>query len=75
MEHKTKHEDHQKREDEVANLWRTWMSANHTKNGLNGRTTLIWEKNRGLASSLSEMAGSGSGRKKASFYSGQISTG
>ena len=31
MEHKTKHEDHQRREDEVANLWHTWMSANITK--------------------------------------------
>ena len=31
MQHKTKHEDHQRRKDEVANFWRTWMSANITK--------------------------------------------
>jgi hypothetical protein len=33
MEHKTKHEDNQKRENEVANFWRTWMSKTLTKTG------------------------------------------
>ena len=31
MEHETKNEDHQTREDEVANLWCTWMSEIPTK--------------------------------------------
>ena len=31
MKHETKHKDHQRREDEVANLWRTWMSEISTK--------------------------------------------
>ena len=31
MEHETKNEDHQRREHEVANLWRTWMSEILTK--------------------------------------------
>ena len=45
MEHKTKHEDHQRRENEVANICRTWMTRTLTKtttnggNSLRGRTT------------------------------------
>jgi len=31
MEHKTKHKDHQRREDDVANLWRSWTSEIPTK--------------------------------------------
>ena len=31
MKHETKNEDHQTREDEVANLWCTWMSEIPTK--------------------------------------------
>ena len=31
MEHKTKHEDNQRRENEVANVWRTWMSETPQK--------------------------------------------
>ena len=31
MEHETKHEDNQRREDEIANLWRTWINETPTK--------------------------------------------
>ena len=31
MKHETKHKYHQKREDEVANFWSTWMSEIPTK--------------------------------------------
>ena len=31
MEHETKNEDHQTREDKVANFWCTWMSEIPTK--------------------------------------------
>jgi len=31
MEHETKHKDHQRRDNEVPNIWRTWMSRIPTK--------------------------------------------
>ena len=37
MEHERKHKDHQRREDEVANLWRTWTSEISTKLEKNGQ--------------------------------------
>ena len=41
MEHETKNEDHQTREDEVANLWCTWMSEIPTKLEKMGRTSTL----------------------------------
>ena len=38
MEHETKNEDHQTREDKVENLWCTWMSEIPTKLEKMGRT-------------------------------------
>ena len=75
MKHKTKHEDHQRREDEVANLWRIWMSANITKNGSNAGNTLIWEKNRARASSLVKWAPARLEEEEVPIYRGSISTG
>ena len=43
MEHETKNEDHQTREDEFVNLWCTWMSEIHTKLEKMGSTSsLTW---------------------------------
>ena len=47
MEHETKNEDHQTREDEVANLWCTWMSEISTKLEKMGEhllSNLPWEE-------------------------------
>ena len=41
MEHETKNEDHQTREEEVANLWCTWMSEIPTKLEKMGRTSTL----------------------------------
>ena len=40
MEHETKHKDHQRREDEVANFWRTWIREILTKLEKNGQHIL-----------------------------------
>ena len=41
MEHETKNEDHQTREDEFVNLWCTWMSEIHTKLEKMGSTSTL----------------------------------
>ena len=41
MEHQTKNEDHQTREDKVVNLWCTWMSEIPTKLEKMGRTSTL----------------------------------
>ena len=40
MKHETKHIDHQRREDEVANFWSNWMSEIPTKLEKNGQQLL-----------------------------------
>ena len=43
MEHETKNEDHQTGEDEVANLWSTWMSEIPTKlEKMDSTSSLTW---------------------------------
>ena len=68
MEHETKNEDHQTREDEVAdevaNFWCTWMSEIPTKLEKMGQHLLSntpWKKQP----ELGQMVGSVSERKKA----------
>ena len=41
MEHETKNEDHQTREDKVVNLWCTWMSEIPIKLEKMGRTSTL----------------------------------
>ena len=41
MEHQIKNEDHQTREDEVANLWCAWMSEIPTKLEKMGHTSSL----------------------------------
>ena len=76
MKHETKNEDHQTKEDEVANLWCTWMSEIPTKLEKIGSTSsLTWHGEEEEARALSVCSGSGSGRKAWPIYSRPISTG
>ena len=60
MEHETKNEDRQTREDEVANLWRTWMSEIPTKFEKMGQHLLCnlqWEETSRLVKWLARARG------------------
>ena len=52
MEHETKNEDHQTREDEFVNLWCTWMSEIHTKLEKMGSTYSSLECQNNLTKSI-----------------------
>ena len=65
MEHETKNEDHQTGEDEVANLWCTWMSEIPTKLEKIGQHLLSnspWEES---SSSVKWLAWARGGRRRA----------
>ena len=65
MEHETKNEDHQTREEEVANLWCTWMSEIPTKLEKMGQHLLSnsqWEES---PSSVKWLARARGGRRRA----------
>ena len=59
-----KNKDHQTREDEVANLGRTWMSKILTNIEKMGATPLLYISVEKKKLELGLSAGSGSGRKK-----------
>ena len=65
MEHQTKNEDHQTREDKVVHLWCTWMSEIPTKLEKMGQHLLCnsqWEEN---SSSVKWLARARGGRRRA----------
>ena len=74
MEHETKNEDHQTSEDEVANLWCTWMSEIPTKHEKMGRGSTLMNTRRRSSSSVCLLARAQRGRRWL-IYSRLISIG
>ena len=75
MEHETKNEDHQTREDEVANLWCTWMSEIPTKLEKMGQHHLSNSTWRRKSSSSVCLLARARGGRRCLIYSRSISTG
>jgi len=75
MEHQTKNEDHQTREDKVANLGRTWMSKILTKLEKMGQHILFISPWRRRSSSSVCLLARARGGRKWLIYSRPISTG
>ena len=71
MKRKNKHRE--RRVEEVANLWCTWMGEILTNFGENGQHLPLTR--HGREEKLGQMDGSGWGRREEPVYTGQLSAG